>query len=374
MTVMESQALTDLLARAGASDQDRAAWLTERAQGITATEIRDLVRGKLRQDDLIALKLGRKVDSFTGNQFTDWGNEREAIIAAGLRGMGIEPESRVFHGERNSRHLASPDGIGVEFDGAVVVSEIKTSGKDIRRGTPAYEQTGYELQMQYAMGVTGADRCLFVFEGRITFQGAFVPGQLYSEWVPRDEAIITELMARADEFLAELDRQREDGAPVIDEELDTHAVNYLRGLAAEKEGKELKESAYAAIVAAGSRRSHRSPASPTRRRRRVRCSRSRRSTTTPRVLRGWSCSRRCRRLSVRGMTTCAPSSRRSPSEARGVPHRRASRQGREPDHEHGTGQGRRIREGITRRTARVRLRDRTGGGSAPAVAVVEAAA
>lgn len=251
MTVMESQALTDLLARAGASDQDRAAWLTERAQGITATEIRDLVRGKLRQDDLIALKLGRKVDSFTGNQFTDWGNEREAIIAAGLRGMGIEPESRVFHGERNSRHLASPDGIGVEFDGAVVVSEIKTSGKDIRRGTPAYEQTGYELQMQYAMGVTGADRCLFVFEGRITFQGAFVPGQLYSEWVPRDEAIITELMARADEFLAELDRQREDGAPVIDEELDTHAVNYLRGLAAEKEGKELKESAYAAIVAAG---------------------------------------------------------------------------------------------------------------------------
>lgn len=250
MTVMESQALTDLLARAGASDQDRAAWLAERAQGITATEIRDLVKGKLRQDDLIALKLGRKVDSFTGNQYTDWGNEREAVIAAGLRGMGIEPESRVFHGERNSRHLASPDGIGVEFDGAVVVSEIKTSGKDIRRGTPAYEATGYELQMQYAMGVTGADRCLFAFEERLTVDGQFVPGQLYTEWVPRDEAIIADLMARADEFLAELDRQREDGAPVIDEELDTHAVNYLRGLAAENEGKELKESAYAAIVAA----------------------------------------------------------------------------------------------------------------------------
>lgn len=251
MTVMESQALTDLLARAGASDQERAAWLAERAQGITATEIRDLVKGKLRQDDLIALKLGRKVDSFTGNQYTDWGNEREAVIAAGLRGMGIEPESRVFHGERNSRHLASPDGIGVEFDGAVVVSEIKTSGKDIRRGTPAYEATGYELQMQYAMGVTGADRCLFVFEERITFQGAFVPGQLYTEWVPRDEAIIAELMTRADEFLAELDRQREDGAPVVDEELDTHAVNYLRAIDEEKRWTALKQDSYRAVVDAG---------------------------------------------------------------------------------------------------------------------------
>lgn len=257
MTVMESQALTDLLARAGASDTDRAAWLAERAQGVTATEIRDLVKGKLRQDDLIALKLGRKVDSFSGNQFTDWGNEREPVIAAGVRGMGIDPESRVFHGERNSRHLASPDGIGVEFDGALVVSEIKTSGKDIRRGTPDYEATGYELQMQYAMGVTGADRCLFVFEERLTVDGRFVPGQLYTEWVPRDEEIIAALMTRADEFLAELDRQREHGAPVIDEELDTHAVNYLRGLAAEKEGRELKESSYAAIVAA--RKSQESP-------------------------------------------------------------------------------------------------------------------
>ena len=250
MTVMESQALTDLLARAGASDEDRAAWLAERAQGITATEIRDLVKGKLRQDDLIALKLGRKVDSFTGNQYTDWGNEREAVIAASLRGMGIEPESRVFHGERNSRHLASPDGIGVEFDGAVVVSEIKTSGKDIRRGMPAYFETGYELQMQWAMWVTGADRCLFVFEERLTVDGRFVPGEVFTEWVPRDEEIITELMARAVEFLAELDRQREDGAPVIDEELDTHAVNYLRAIDEEKRWTALKQDSYRAVVAA----------------------------------------------------------------------------------------------------------------------------
>lgn len=246
--VMESQALTDLLARAGASDRDRAAWLAERAQGITATEIRDLVKGKLRQDDLIALKLGRKVDSFTGNQYTDWGNEREAVIAEVIRGIGFDPESRVFHATSNSRHLASPDGIGIQFDGEIVVSEIKTSGKDIRRGTRAYDDTGYELQMQWAMWVTGAERCMYVFEERLP---GFYAGQLFTEWVERDETIIAELVTRADLFLAELDRQREDGTPVIDEDLDTHAVNYLRGLTAEKEGAALKKTAYAALIAAG---------------------------------------------------------------------------------------------------------------------------
>ncbi|PRB01789.1 YqaJ viral recombinase family protein [Microbacterium sp. MYb64] len=249
--VIESQELTDLYARAGASDKDRTAWLAERAQGITATEIRDLIRGKIRQQDLIDLKLGRKTDSFTGNVYTDWGNLREPVIAEGVRGYGIEPESRVFHGVQNSRHLASPDGLGVQFGDALVVSEIKTAGKDIRHGTTRYEETGYELQMQWAMWVTGATRCLFVFEERISTRAGFEPGQLFSEWVERDEAMIAALIARADLFLAELDRQREDGAPVIDEDVDTHAVNYLRAIDEEKRWAALKQEHYAAVVAAG---------------------------------------------------------------------------------------------------------------------------
>lgn len=249
--VTVSDALADLFSRAGASDQDRELWLAERMQGITATEIRDLVMGKKREQDLIDIKLGRKVDSFTGNAFTDWGKLREPIIAEGVRGFGIEPESRVFHGATNSRHLASPDGIGVEFDGSLVVSEIKTSGKNIAPGTAAYEATGYELQMLWAMWVTGALRCRYVTEQRLSTPDGFAPGPLSSDWVDRDDAKIAELVVRADAFLAELDRQREDGAPVIDEAVDTHALNYLRGLAAEKEGAALKKTAYAALLAAG---------------------------------------------------------------------------------------------------------------------------
>lgn len=253
MTVMESQALTDLHARAGAPDTDRPRWIAERMAGITATEVRDLAIGKVRAQSLIDMKLGRTSEpgDLSHIPIIGWGRERETVIAEALRGVGIEPESRVFHGVHNSRHLASPDGIGVDFDDALIVSEIKTSGKPLPLGSPELDAKGYVHQMQWVMHVTGAVRCRFVVEQRLQVDGGFVPGPLAEDWIERDDAAIAELVEIADVFLAELDRQREEGAPVIDEELDTHAVNYLRGLAAEKEGKELKESAYAAIVAAG---------------------------------------------------------------------------------------------------------------------------
>ena len=242
MTVMESQALTDLLARAGASDTDRPAWMAERAGGITATDLAGLKTGQKQQQDLIDVKLGRKVDSFTGNQYTDWGKLREPVIAEGLRGFGIEPESRVFHGEKNSRHLASPDGIGVDFDDALMVSEIKTAAYDLAPGSPVLAKKGYVHQMQWAMHVTGAARCRFVVEERIATAWdaqsrpiEFVPGELHEHWIERDDEAIAELIEIADAFLAELDRQREDGAPVIDEE---------------KRWTALKQDSYRAVVAA----------------------------------------------------------------------------------------------------------------------------
>lgn len=252
------QVLADLEARAGASDTEREKWLAERRAGVTATEVRDLASGKLRVQDLIDLKLGRKTDTFTGNAYTEWGKQREPVIAEGLRGLGFEPESRVFHHPENSRHLASPDGIQVTWDEALWASEIKTSGKPLLPiTTAAFKASGYGDQVQWVMHVLGAVRCLIVVEQRLFVEGAregepvFEAGEKDTAWIDRDEARIAELVRIADDFLAELDRQREDGAPEIDEEIDTHALNYLRGLAAEKEGKALKETAYKALVAAG---------------------------------------------------------------------------------------------------------------------------
>lgn len=253
MTVMESQALTDLLGRAGASDTNRPLWIAERMAGITATEVRDLAIGKVRTQALIDMKLGRTPEpgDLSHIPVIGWGREREIVIAEQLRGEGIEPESRVFHGVENSRHLASPDGIGVDFDGGLVVSEIKTSGRPLPIGSEALDAKGYLLQVQWVMHVTGAEWCRFVVEQRIDTGRSFVPGPLASDWVERDQEAIDELVEIADEFLAELDRQREDGAPVIDEDLDTHAVNYLRAIDEEKRWTALKKESYKAVVAAG---------------------------------------------------------------------------------------------------------------------------
>lgn len=250
-TTYTTPVLADLESRAGASDRDREAWLAERRAGITATEVRDLVLGKLRMQDLIDLKLGRTVDAFTGNAYTEWGKAREGVIAGILAGEGFVEETRVFHHAENSRHLASPDGLRVDFDEQLDVLEIKTAKHDLPPGSAEEQEKGYGIQIQWVMHVTGARRGRYVVEERLGTPGRFTPGELHRHWVERDEGMILGLRAVADAFLAELDRQRVEGAPEIDEAVDTLALNYLRGAAEEKAGKQLKESSYRQLVEAG---------------------------------------------------------------------------------------------------------------------------
>nr|WP_279543972.1 YqaJ viral recombinase family protein [Leucobacter ruminantium] len=236
-------------ARAGASDQDREAWLAERRQGVTATELAKIMTAPNRDlaiADLVRKK--REGDPFTGNAFTEWGNLREPIIAADLAGFGVAPETRVFHAASNSRYLASPDGISVDFDGNLVLDEIKTWGSPKPKGSAALAASGYEWQMMWLCHVTGAIGCWLNGEVRLGEPGNFRPGPRSREWFPRDEEMIAQLVEVADLVLAAMDA---DEAPVIDEEQDTNAVNYLRGLAAEKEGKALKEASYRAAIERG---------------------------------------------------------------------------------------------------------------------------
>lgn len=252
-----SPALTGLFSRAGASDTDRPAWLAERRVGLTATQVRDLVIGAISEQRLIDEKLGRTAEAgdLSHIPVIGWGNEREAVIAEVLRGEGFLPESRVFRHAENPRYLASPDGVQETWDGDLWVSEIKTAAHDLPPGSEEIARKGYELQVQWVMFVTGAKRARFVVEERIAVEAdgertRFVPGDLHRHWIERDDLEIGRLVERADRFLAELDRQREEGAPVVDELVDTHAFNYLRGLAAEKAGAALKTQSYAALLEA----------------------------------------------------------------------------------------------------------------------------
>lgn len=271
----------ELEARAGAPDTNRTQWLFERAGGATATEVRDLYlrakgRGGRSEDDLIKEKLAlllaatpeereaAAASTFIGNRYTQWGKTREPVIAEQLReSFGMLPEARVFRSASNPRYLASPDAVRVITgdDGDVLeVAEIKTSGVDIAPFTSAYDKKGYEFQQQWVMGVLGAERSLYAWEqhdGDWLARGGryeepepldlFVP----TAWVEFDADLFAELVVVADHFLERLDAAlaaaRAGDEPVIDEELDTLAVNYLRGLDLEKEAKGLKEPAYRAM-------------------------------------------------------------------------------------------------------------------------------
>jgi hypothetical protein len=254
MTATTSTDLQDLEARAGASDRDRVAWLAERAQGITATELRDLYLRKTTVQQLVDLKLGRRVDSFGGNQYTAWGNTREPVLADVVQSIypELRPESRVFHAADDSRRLASPDGVGV-VRGVLVVSEIKTGKDDIRVGTPAYVSKGYGIQQQWVMRVTGARRSLYVSEQHDSDwqdRGGAYPEPApmglvpVMEWVEFDESLVRELDVIATGFLVAMDAAAHGEVVAYDDDLDTLAVNILRFREEESSAKRAKEQAW----------------------------------------------------------------------------------------------------------------------------------
>lgn len=242
-----SAKLESIEGRAGASDQDREAWLAMRRSGVTATEVRDIASGKKTVRDVVAVKLDPSLDSFSGNRFTDWGVLREPEIAKYVREhYGIEPEHRVFHAADNPRYLASPDGVGIDFTGALVVSEYKTTGKDMTAGGQAFIASGHRDQCLWVMRVIGAPECLYVWEERLDDgAGGFKVGGLHFQWIEYDAERVAQLEVIADRVLEALDG---DASPV-DEELDTLAVNYLRFLGEESAAKKAKEGAFAAAKA-----------------------------------------------------------------------------------------------------------------------------
>lgn len=250
----------ELEARAGASDRDREAWLSERRAGVTATEVRDLWLERhgrsshASRRDLIGRKLGRAPErDLSGVPEVRWGRDREPVIAAeARRRFGVAPESRVFRARDAPRWLASPDGVGVDFDGAIFVSEIKTAAGDIAPGSELFEAKGYRAQITWAMVVTGARRCLYAHEYRLGSRATgFRPGEQRFWWVEWDAELAAELVEIAEGFLAEMDAAAVADAvaePVIDEELDALAAGYLRGLDLERQARALREPAYRAML------------------------------------------------------------------------------------------------------------------------------
>ncbi|HEY8590691.1 MAG TPA: YqaJ viral recombinase family protein [Naasia sp.] len=208
------EVLDELESRAGASDTDRDAWLAERHHGATATEVRDLYVGAKSSSKLIAMKLGWEPEpDLSRIARIRYGRERERVIAEHLRLSGFLPETRVFRHAENSRYLASPDAIRLDFDDTLDVAEIKTAEEEMAPGSELFEKLGYGAQAQWQMFVVGprVRRCLFAVEECLLEDGRYLPGELRMSWIERDDALIEELVAVADDFLATLDDVRENG-------------------------------------------------------------------------------------------------------------------------------------------------------------------
>lgn len=187
------------------------AWLAKRTEGVTATEVARLIGGgiKTRRSILDGKEGG---DTFRGNAHTERGHRREVIIAEWVsRRFNIHPSAVLWGHVDNPLYMATPDGIGINFDEELLVSEIKSTEHDWSVTIPR----NYLDQVQWQLFVTGAVRALFVWE-RVDELGQPYDLEPTTIWIPRDEQRIAELKAAADSFIA----WRAAGAPTVDADID----------------------------------------------------------------------------------------------------------------------------------------------------------
>ena len=178
----------ELEARIIADSRDRVAWLRARSRGITATDV-----ATLTSERAIARAAEAKLNGsgFSGNAYTDHGRRREPEIARWVAAThGIEPSSALFHAVVEKRHLATPDGIGQDADGRIVLAEIKTTNKSWR-SIPR----NYLRQVWWQQHVIGAERTLVAWEEH----DEFVPvrDEPRCVWVGRDDVEIAKLVKLA---------------------------------------------------------------------------------------------------------------------------------------------------------------------------------
>jgi len=186
------------LSRIVADSTDRVAWLRARSQGITATDAAKLATPVSVRN---AARDKTHGTGFSGNTFTDHGRAREPEIAAWvLRNHGIEPSTNLFHAAGQTRHLATPDGVGHSSDGSLQLAEIKTTSKPWRSIPRSYLR-----QVWWQQYVLGAERTLLVWEQHLDFVP--VSAEPECRWIERDEDQIAILVGFANDLIDILNRQ-----------------------------------------------------------------------------------------------------------------------------------------------------------------------
>ncbi|MBB2976604.1 hypothetical protein FHX49_002183 [Microbacterium endophyticum] len=185
----------ELAARIVADSRDRVAWIRARSRGITATDVAGLTTEKSIQRAADAKLMG---SGFSGNAYTDHGRRREPEIASWVAAThGIVPSSALFHAEIEKRHLATPDGVGLDSQGRIILAEIKTTNKAWRSIPRPYLR-----QVWWQQHVLGAERTLVAWEQHADFVP--IDDEPRCAWVDRDDAEIAKLVELATSLIDEL--------------------------------------------------------------------------------------------------------------------------------------------------------------------------
>lgn len=191
-------------------DAPRAVWMLERGEGVTASEVWEIARGGIKTWRRI-LEAKMNGSRFTGNKSTRAGHAREdALLDEAAEQMHVvAPNSALWAAADNDLHRATPDGIGRNSDGSLVVVEVKSHEFGWENdGIPV----DHYAQMQWQMRVLAAASGLYGWEVRDEDD---MPPAAGAHWVDvlRDEEMIAYLVDRANAFIA----WRDAGCPDVDD-------------------------------------------------------------------------------------------------------------------------------------------------------------
>ena len=191
-------------------DAPRTVWMLERGEGVTASDVWKIARAGIKARRTIA-EQKMNGSTFRGNKATSAGHAREAALLdeAAERLAHLTPNGALWGAVDNDLHRATPDAIGVDQDGALVVVEVKSHEFGWKSDAIPVE---HMAQMQWQIHVLGAEYALYGFEVRDEDDMPPIGG---ATWIPvqRDDEMIAWLIERADSFIA----WRDAGCPDVDE-------------------------------------------------------------------------------------------------------------------------------------------------------------
>lgn len=174
----------------------REEWLEQRRGFLTAT---DAVRLKNPTHSNLRAIHDDKANppKFRGNAYTNWGHEREPVIADYVRNvLGIDawPNEKLHVSNVYDGMAATPDMVASDGSFSVQIKTIKADKAPTNIDDFMKKHPEYEAQLEWEMLVLGIDSCFFCWELRHGKPGDFTPGEIYLAEYKSDSALRQRLL------------------------------------------------------------------------------------------------------------------------------------------------------------------------------------